>query len=68
MRMIKVVFVLVMVLPGKEPTIFEQPIDSLEKCLFEVHEFAAKPAHKLLIEGGDVSVGCTIHYDKSVEH
>jgi len=66
--MIKVVFVLVMALPGEEPTIFEQKVDSLEKCLFEVHEFAVKPMHKLLLEGGQLSIGCTIDYEKSVEH
>lgn len=66
--MIKVIFFVAMLIPGREPVIFEQEVQSLAQCLFEAHEFAVKPSNAILIEGGQLNVGCSMSFARSVVH
>lgn len=66
--MTKVVFWVLIQLPGNQPMFYEHPIASLAECLFEVHQFLVNPPHTLLIRGGVIDVGCRLTFEKSEEH
>ena len=66
--MTAILFVVVMAIPGQQPIQHVNPVASLAECLFEAHEFLMHPSHRLLIEGGQLQVGCVTTYPKSEEH
>lgn len=62
------IFFLTIVMAGREPVHFEHETKTMAECLYEVHEFLARPSHEVLIKGGQVQVGCARDLPKSVEH
>lgn len=62
-----VVFFLSILMPGREPIHFQHPAENLAACLFEVHEFMARPS-RIVLGGGEVQAGCARAVPKSVEH
>ena len=65
---IEVAFIVTMLLTGQRPVVYRYPVEDLARCLYEVHEFAAKPSHEALIKGGEILVGCAIRLKPSEEH
>jgi len=68
MAPIPVIFYVILVVTGQSPIRFDHKVNSLAECLFEVHEFMAKPSHELLIRGGQLQVGCIAEFAPSEEH
>lgn len=64
----QVIFWVYVFLPGNQPIAWQYPIESLAACLFEAHQFLTKPPHTILIRGGQLQVGCTVHFEPSEEH
>ncbi len=51
-----------------EPIYFQHRVNSWAECLYEAHEFAAKPSNELKIRGGRLQVGCMTEFPPSQEH
>ena len=63
----RVIFFVILTLPGHSPIHFEHPMESLAACHYEVLRFTDRPPD-IVLNGGQAQAGCVLQFPRALRH
>lgn len=63
---VSVIFFLVLTVPDMEPATYQEPVESLDKCLAQTRDVLTRMRGPF--QGGSVQAGCVVVHPPTMEH